>query len=272
MKPARGLDPAGATVRVEGAGYDPSVGVYLAMCVDQGPALPPSPCFGGADTSGESRSAVWFSNSPPPYAVGLTRPFGVGGSFEAELEIAALQRDETGAVVIDCLDPSARCVIATRADHTRPADRSADVKVRVSFAGQEDPDPGVDDPPSPAPPTLELDRLQVTPGEPLSVSGRGFLAGEQVELLLYSTPRWVSTPVADPTGAIAVSFTVPVDLEPGEHHLEARGVSSGLTARSPSFMVVPATLARAHRRRTSVEARWRGPRQSTTRRGPPRPC
>lgn len=252
VSPARGLDPEGATVQVRGEGYDPTVGVYVALCVDRGPAAPPSPCLGGADTTGTGQGAVWFSNDPPPYAVGLTRPFGPAGSFEAELRVTARQLDDAGDVVIDCLDGRTRCVIASRADHTRPTDRSADVKVPVSFAGQEEPG---EEAPAPDPPVLELDRSIVSPGDPLTATGRGFTPGEQVELTIHSTPRWVATPVADAGGELVVTFTVPADLEAGEHHLEARGVSSGLTARSSPFRVQAPTPATLETARTTTDTR-----------------
>jgi hypothetical protein len=130
VAPANDLDPAGATLRVTGTGFDPSVGIYVAFCVDQGPSVAPSPCFGGADQSGSTGASKWISSNPPPYGVGLTTPWGPGGSFDVELNITA----QEGSV--DCLDGSTRCVVATRADHTAAGNRSADVKVPVFFEGQ----------------------------------------------------------------------------------------------------------------------------------------
>jgi hypothetical protein len=74
---------------------------------------------------------------------GLATPYGDGGSFEDELTVDA--KDE----FTDCFE--AKCVLATRADHTLSGDRSQDVKVPVSFVGQ-DPvgtDPGTDTPDDP---------------------------------------------------------------------------------------------------------------------------
>ena len=136
VEPAHDLDPAGERVTVVGEGYDPAVGVYVAFCVDRGPGVPPSPCLGGADLSGESESAAWISDDPPPYGVGLAQPYGPGGTFEVELVVAARAVDDDGLTVADCLDGTTRCVVATRADHTAAANRRADVAVPVTFAGQ----------------------------------------------------------------------------------------------------------------------------------------
>lgn len=243
VTPHRGLDPAGVTVRVVGEGYDRSVGIYVAMCVDRGAGVAPSPCFGGVDTTGGSRSTVWISDNPPPYAVGLTKPFGPGGTFDVEIQVAARQDDDAGNPILDCLDGVTRCVVATRADHTRPTDRSADVKVPVAFGG--DGGGGAEPPPEPPPtpePAVTLDRRVVAAGGTLVVSGSGFLPGEQVELVLHSDPTWLATPVADAAGAFAETVTVPVDTPPGEHHVAARGVTSGRTARSGTFEVVAPRL------------------------------
>lgn len=131
VTPADGLDPSGSTLRVEGTGFDTSIGVYLALCVDNGPELAPGPCLGGAAMDGGGGGSYWISSNPPPYAVGLTDPFEAGGSFEFDLHVVSA--DES----TDCFDPGTACVVATRADHLNSALRSADVMVPVSFEGQD---------------------------------------------------------------------------------------------------------------------------------------
>jgi hypothetical protein len=121
-----GLDPDSATVTVKGAGFDPSKGIYVALCVKPAKGQAPTPCGGGADTSGESKSSAWVSNNPPPYGANLAVPYGSGGTFSVTLRLSALIGD------IDCRSTS--CVIATRNDHTRSSDRSQDVLVPVTFA------------------------------------------------------------------------------------------------------------------------------------------
>src|SRR5690606_24310968 len=87
VTPADGLDPAGAAVTVTGDGYDDAIGIYVGLCVDQGPDAAPSPCVGGVDMTGGAGSSVWVSSNPPPYAVGLTTPYGPGGTFSVDLAV-----------------------------------------------------------------------------------------------------------------------------------------------------------------------------------------
>ncbi|MEE6288646.1 hypothetical protein V2J52_13375 [Georgenia sp. MJ173] len=129
-----GLDPAGQSVTVSGSGFDTSKGIYVALCVDNGPGSAPSPCVGGVDMEGAGGSSAWISSNPPSYGEGLAVPFtesGGRGSFSASLSVAASDP------FVDCLDPAQApngCVIGTRADHTRAGDRSADVRIPVTFA------------------------------------------------------------------------------------------------------------------------------------------
>jgi hypothetical protein len=122
-----GLDPSGDTVTVVGSGFDESRGIYVAFCVVPPPGQPPTPCGGGVDLEGSSGGSRWISSAPPDYGVGLAQPWGPGGSFEVEVDVSAMLRDD-----IDCRQ--VQCAIVTRADHTRLADRSLDVVVPVLFA------------------------------------------------------------------------------------------------------------------------------------------
>ncbi|WP_405056149.1 hypothetical protein OG474_25820 [Kribbella sp. NBC_01505] len=130
-----GLDPAGTKVTVKGSGFDLNKGIYVAFCVNKGPGQLPSPCLGGVDMKGESGSSVWISSNPPSYGEGLAKPFtqsGGKGSFDVQLTVKA--KDQ----FTNCLDKKVAplgCVIGTRADHTRTADRSADVLIPVTFSG-----------------------------------------------------------------------------------------------------------------------------------------
>lgn len=128
------LDPAGQSVTVTGSGFDTSKGIYVALCVDNGPGSQPSPCIGGVDMEGAGGSSAWISSNPPAYGEGVALPYtgtGGSGSFSVTLTIAAKDG------FTDCLDPAVApngCVLGTRADHTRAGDRSADVRIPVSFA------------------------------------------------------------------------------------------------------------------------------------------
>ncbi len=125
VTPTKRLDPAGATVRVRGAGFDPTVGIYVALCVTPRPGQQPSPCGGGVNTSGQNAASAWVSSNPPPYGAKLAVPYRPGGRFSVRLEISPLIGD------VDCRVVS--CSIVTRADHTHPGDRRFDVAVPVTF-------------------------------------------------------------------------------------------------------------------------------------------
>ncbi|MDQ1711063.1 MAG: hypothetical protein QOE45_513 [Frankiaceae bacterium] len=123
---ADGLRPGGDTVVVSGSGFDVTKGVYVAFCVDRGPGVRPTPCGGGADTTGASGGSQWVSSDPPPYGRGLAVPYGPGGTFTVRLAVSA----KIGTY--DCRD--VRCAVVTRADHTRTEDRTQDARVPVTFA------------------------------------------------------------------------------------------------------------------------------------------
>ncbi len=125
----QGLDPAGAVLTVDGSGYDETKGIYVAFCVIPPPGELPTPCAGGIDLTASGGSTVWISSDPPPYATGLTTPYGPGGTFQVQLTVeAALDED------IDCR--AVTCGVVTRADHTRSMDRTQDVFVPITFAGE----------------------------------------------------------------------------------------------------------------------------------------
>lgn len=121
-----GLSRAGETVTVAGSGYDVNKGIYVAYCVDNGAGAVPTPCGGGADTTGSLGASHWISSNPPSYGEGLAVPYGAGGSFRVQLKVTTKIGD------IDCT--TRRCAVVTRNDHTRTADRSQDVRIPVTFA------------------------------------------------------------------------------------------------------------------------------------------
>ncbi|CCK26319.1 hypothetical protein BN159_1940 [Streptomyces davaonensis JCM 4913] len=129
VTPVNHLATENQTLKVTGSGYDVDKGIYVALCVDNGAGELPTPCIGGVDMSGASHSSAWISSNPPDYGEDLAIPYGDGGSFEVELTVDA--KDD----FTDCF--KAKCVLATRADHTLSGDRTQDVKVPVSFVGQD---------------------------------------------------------------------------------------------------------------------------------------
>jgi len=122
-----GLDPAGVRVSVRGTGYDVAKGVYVGVCTQAAPSASAATCIGGVDMGGDSPSLAWVSSNPPAYAVGLTQPYELGGSFVVSILVVARSGD------IDCR--VLRCGIISRNDHLRYSDRSQDVFVPISFAG-----------------------------------------------------------------------------------------------------------------------------------------
>ena len=125
------LDPSGTDVTVSGTGFDKSKGIYVAIAVNKGPGKRATPVIGGVDTTGGSGANMWISSNPPGYGKDLAVPFGPGGSFEFDLTIVAKD------AITDCLDPAIApkgCVLAAYMDHTRLADRSADVSIPLTFA------------------------------------------------------------------------------------------------------------------------------------------
>ncbi|WP_282685626.1 MULTISPECIES: hypothetical protein [unclassified Streptomyces] len=129
-----GLDPAGQKIRVQGEGYGPTTGIYVALCKDNGDNRVPSPCLGGADMSGDSKTSQWIVPPGDPYEGDLASAFGPGGTFDVEIEIT-----EKGDG-LDCAEVA--CSVVTRADHRAAGNRTQDVRIPVAFAGQEPGEPG----------------------------------------------------------------------------------------------------------------------------------
>ncbi|MBD9697890.1 hypothetical protein IGS67_00030 [Flavimobilis sp. GY10621] len=149
---ATDLDPTGTTVTVTGAGFEETVGIYVGVCVDNGPGERPTPCLGGVDMGGEGGSSAWVSSNPPSYGKDLATPFGDGGSFGLELTVQGTDAN------VDCSDAAAAprgCVLATFADHTRLTDRSADVRVPLTFVAAGAPAPTATEPSTTEPSTTE---------------------------------------------------------------------------------------------------------------------
>ncbi|MGW6719831.1 hypothetical protein [Streptomyces sp. NPDC054995] len=129
-----GLDPDGQKVRVTGEGYGLTTGIYVALCKDNGDNRVPSPCLGGADMSGGSKTSQWIVPPGDPYEGDLASAFGPGGTFDVEIEIT--QKSDG----LDCAEVT--CSVVTRADHRAAGNRTQDVRIPVAFAGQEPGEPG----------------------------------------------------------------------------------------------------------------------------------
>jgi hypothetical protein len=124
----RGLNPAGQIVTVSGRAFNPSIGVYVALCKTPVRGQRPGPCGGGVDMAGTTQASAWVSSNPPPYGRALAKPYRKGGRFVVRINVSSQIGD------LDCRIES--CSIVTRADHLRINDRSADVVVPVKFRQQ----------------------------------------------------------------------------------------------------------------------------------------
>lgn len=82
------------------------------------------------------------------------------------------------------------------------------------------------------------------PGSQVTVSGSGFVGGEQVQIAVLSTPRTLATVTAAADGSVAPTVvTLPSDLEVGSHQIRLLGLFSNRTVTSNAFAVTR-TLAR----------------------------
>lgn len=124
------LDPKGETLKVTGEGYDETKGIYVAFCKDNGDNRVPSPCLGGADLTGSGGASKWIVPEGDTYEGDYATAYGAGGTFDVELEITA---EGDG---LDCTEVA--CSVVTRVDHRGSGDRSQDVRIPVTFEGQDD--------------------------------------------------------------------------------------------------------------------------------------
>ncbi|WP_406397318.1 hypothetical protein [Streptomyces uncialis] len=154
------LNPAGQAIRITGKDYDETKGVYVAVCKDNGPGRAPSPCVGGVDMTGGSKSSAWIVPKGDSHAGELATAFGPGGTFDVELQI------EAKSTTVDCAEVA--CSVVTRVDHRGLGDRSQDVRIPVTFAAGPPPGgEGVGVPPG----TVSYHRTAefTTAGKPLDV-------------------------------------------------------------------------------------------------------
>lgn len=112
------------------------------------------------------------------------------------------------------------------------------------------------DPPPVADAAGTLSATTVVAGGTLTVSGVGFLPGESVKITLHSTPIELGTVTAAADKTVSLTFTVPADIEPGDHTIKLLGLTSGRVVELPFEVLgvdVPRTLP-ATGRTTSTQA------------------
>jgi len=118
------ISQAGA-IKVVGAHFDETIGIYLAFCVLPAKGKLPTPCGGGVNKAGIAAISFWISSNPPPYGVGLAEDFLPGGRFIHSLRVTPTIGK------YDCR--KVRCAITVRADHTRDGDRNYDLFIPITF-------------------------------------------------------------------------------------------------------------------------------------------
>jgi len=85
--------------------------------------------------------------------------------------------------------------------------------------------------PQPSQPLLADTALVV--GEQVSLEGEGFVPGEDVHLIVASTPQIIATGQADSSGRIRLTGTLPSNLASGQHSLALYAPGSGRGVRQP---------------------------------------
>jgi chitodextrinase len=100
----------------------------------------------------------------------------------------------------------------------------------------------------PAAPPASKDHLElpagadsaVSAGATMKLSGHGYLPNSTVSVIIYSSPRVLTSVVTDGTGSFEVTVTVPKRLESGHHTLVASGVDPSGKVR---YVTLPVTVS-----------------------------
>lgn len=216
------LNPVGQTIRITGEDYDETKGVYVAVCKDNGPGRAPSPCVGGVDMTGGSKSSAWIVPKGDSHAGELATAFGPGGTFDVELQV------EARSTTVDCAEVA--CSVVTRVDHRGLGDRSQDVRIPVTFAAGPPPGgEGVDVPPG----TVSYHRTAefTTAGKPMDV-----LLHPESKKLYVGSDNLADTADIDERGLYVLD---PADGKPLAHINQAPGNAGVLRASHVSRFIGP---------------------------------
>ena len=116
---------SGDLLTITGTHFDETIGIYVAMCKVVPKTELPTPCGGGMDKTGASKSSIWISSNAPSYGTGLARPYQAGGRFRVSIKVSPLIGK------MDCRKMA--CAIYVRADHLRTDDRTRDMYIPLAF-------------------------------------------------------------------------------------------------------------------------------------------
>ena len=84
------------------------------------------------------------------------------------------------------------------------------------------------------PGTLGLSAGSVDAGTTLTITGTGFAADANLDIVLHSTPVTLATVTTGPTGAFSAAVTVPAGTAAGAHTIEVADASIALTVVAPA--------------------------------------
>jgi GH43 family beta-xylosidase len=98
---------------------------------------------------------------------------------------------------------------------------SATASLSVIVSGPETPDA-----------SITLSASSVVAGDSITVTGRGFGAGDRVDLTLFSEPVLLATVDADENGRFTATVRIPLSTPAGEHTVRATGSESGALAEA----------------------------------------
>jgi hypothetical protein len=116
---------SGQEITVSGAGFDETVGIYLAYCLMPKKGEAPTPCGGGVNKEGIGEASYWISSNAPSYATGLAIAFTPGGRFTEKVRVTKRIGKH------DC--SKVRCAITVRSDHLHEGDRTHDLFIPITF-------------------------------------------------------------------------------------------------------------------------------------------
>lgn len=87
------------------------------------------------------------------------------------------------------------------------------------------------------------DKEHYLAGENVSVRFDGLTPGEQVQIVLYSTPQLIANIGAGADGVLTHTFTLPTDLAPGTHTLQLTGWESARIGTVQIFVTAADAVA-----------------------------
>jgi hypothetical protein len=91
----------------------------------------------------------------------------------------------------------------------------------------------------PGQPTIDATLRTIVAGLQDTVFGSGFPAHTLIDILLFSSPVLLDTVITDASGSFTVTVTIPVDTEPGTHHLVGAVRGGGPRAETTITVLAP---------------------------------